>query len=198
MSLLRRPGLVVNRDMQALRVVTVARLVQIASAGRAALLDPLTWERFTWSQWTDLVAEEPEALHTPSRLVRLPSIAVLLSTSKMARPRQHVAFTRANLFARDHYSCQYCGQQQPKSGLSIDHVVPRCQGGLSTFENCVLACTDCNARKGGRTPAQCGMKLLRQPTRPRANLLASLDPTKIPRSWDTFVSHLYWSVPLQA
>ena len=69
-------------------------------------------------------------------------------------PTAAVSFSRRNIFKRDHWTCQYCGRQPGGDELTIDHVVPRSQGGVSTWENCVLACIDCNKRKADRTPAQ--------------------------------------------
>lgn len=74
------------------------------------------------------------------------------------------------LFARDGYRCQYCGRHQRelshREGLNRDHVIPKCQGGENTWENCVTSCSSCNSRKDNRTPAQAGMKLLSVPTEP--------------------------------
>ena len=81
-------------------------------------------------------------------------------------PTQAVAFSRRNIFKRDRFTCQFCGRQPGSEELTIDHVVPRSRGGTSTWENCVLACVPCNARKANRTPEQAGMKLRRAPVRP--------------------------------
>jgi 5-methylcytosine-specific restriction endonuclease McrA len=73
--------------------------------------------------------------------------------------------SRKNILIRDGHICQYCGEKFLSGELELEHVIPRAQGGLSTWENLVAACRDCNARKGDRTPAEAGMKLLRQPRR---------------------------------
>ena len=77
-------------------------------------------------------------------------------------PAAAVTFSRRNIFKRDRYVCQYCGSQPGSEELTIDHVVPRSQGGVSSWTNCVLACMTCNKRKADRTPEQAGM-MLRQP-----------------------------------
>ncbi|HEY8518032.1 MAG TPA: HNH endonuclease [Candidatus Binatia bacterium] len=94
----------------------------------------------------------------------VPRVILLVSYDRV--PRRHVRFTRANVYARDRDTCQYCGRRFPRSELNLDHVVPRSQGGLSTWDNVVCSCHNCNRRKGGRTPEQCGIRLLRKPTRP--------------------------------
>ena len=80
-------------------------------------------------------------------------------------PSRIQTLSRKNIVIRDGYTCQYCGEVFVSSELELEHVMPRARGGLSTWENLVAACRDCNARKGDRTPAEAGMKLLRQPRR---------------------------------
>ncbi len=77
-----------------------------------------------------------------------------------------MTFSRRNVAKRDHYTCQYCGAQPGAEGITIDHVVPRSQGGTSSWTNCVAACETCNAKKSDRTPDRAGMKLRRRPFRP--------------------------------
>lgn len=74
-----------------------------------------------------------------------------------------VMFSKANLMARDRSTCGYCR----KKATTMDHIVPRCQGGQSEWGNCIAACRKCNSRKGGRTPAQAGMTLLWEPFTPK-------------------------------
>ena len=87
-------------------------------------------------------------------------------------------FNRRNIFARDNNQCQYCGQKFPTSELSLDHVIPRSQGGQSTWENIVCACVECNVRKGGRTPKQAHMTLIRKPEKPKRSPMLNLKLTQ--------------------
>ncbi len=113
-------------------------------------------------------------------------------------PKQTVKFNRRNIFARDNNQCQYCGKKFPTSELSLDHVVPRSQGGGSTWENIVCACVGCNVRKGGRTPKQAHMSLIRKPEKPKRSPLLNLKLTqKKYQSWKTFLDNAYWSVELK-
>lgn len=83
-------------------------------------------------------------------------------------PRQlRLPCSRRAVFARDRETCQYCGQQPGRANLTMDHVIPRSQGGQTTWENVVTACRDCNHRKGGRTPEQANMVLLSTPRQPQ-------------------------------
>jgi 5-methylcytosine-specific restriction endonuclease McrA len=78
-------------------------------------------------------------------------------------PSRIQKLSRRNILIRDGYVCQYCGGKFSISELELEHVIPRAQGGRSTWENLVAACRVCNVRKANRTPAEANMKLLRQP-----------------------------------
>ena len=67
---------------------------------------------------------------------------------------------RARVYIRDRYTCQYCGEHRHAKDLTLDHILPRAQGGGSTPANLVTACVRCNQRKGNRTPEQARMPLL--------------------------------------
>ena len=113
-------------------------------------------------------------------------------------PRQTIRFNRRNIFARDGNQCQYCGRHFPTSELSLDHVVPRSRGGDTCWENIVCACVACNVKKGGRTPHEAHMKLIRPPVRPKRSplLTVKLGNPKY-ESWKTFLDNAYWSVDLK-
>jgi 5-methylcytosine-specific restriction endonuclease McrA len=109
-----------------------------------------------------------------------------------------VKLNRRNIYARDHSQCQYCGKTFSTKELTLDHVVPRVQGGENSWTNLVCACVRCNARKGGRTPAQARMKLIREPVKPRRNpaITLRLGSPKY-QSWKAFLDEAYWTVELQ-
>ena len=154
----------------------------------------------SWLQISELQRQfEPER-HDWVRTVRfeiaVPRIIRLLGYDRL--PEQTVKLNRRNLFARDRNQCQYCGRHFPTSELSIDHVNPRSLGGLDTWDNLVCACIKCNARKGGRTPEQAGMKMIRRPERPKRNPLITIRlGNEKYASWKTFLDHAYWSVELR-
>jgi len=88
--------------------------------------------------------------------------------------KQLVKFSRKNLFLRDNYTCQYCGEMCPINKLTYDHVIPKSKWSSkyspTSWENIVTACYMCNRKKGDRTPQQANMKLLLEPNRPKFNL----------------------------
>ncbi len=141
----------------------------------------------------DIVAHYDREVRSASMAMRLPSVIAL---RQFIRPSQHPAFTRFNLFLRDAFACQYCGAAED---LTFDHVVPRAQGGRTTWENVATACAPCNLRKGGRTPRQAGLRLHHEPYRPTSWQLQEngrrFPPNHLHESWRDW---LYWDVPLEA
>jgi 5-methylcytosine-specific restriction endonuclease McrA len=112
-----------------------------------------------------------------------------------------VRFSRFNIYARDANTCQYCGRRCARAELNLDHVVPRSRGGVTTWENVVCSCVACNLRKGGRTPDEAGMRLLRAPSRPRwTPMFRSATRRAFYSEWRPFLSladAAYWNVELR-
>ena len=90
-----------------------------------------------------------------------PSVIRLIDYRRV--PAHIAKLSKKNFYLRDHYRCQYCGRQRDPSELTLDHVMPRSRGGLSTWENQVTACKSCNHRKADKTPVEAGMNLLHKP-----------------------------------
>jgi 5-methylcytosine-specific restriction endonuclease McrA len=122
-----------------------------------------------------------------SARLRLPIPEVITLARYDRLPSTAITFSRRNVAKRDHYTCQYCGAQPGGEAITIDHVVPRSQGGTSSWTNCVAACEDCNARKGDRTPDQAGMKLRHRPVRPEWKPFYAAQGVSI-ESWARFVN----------
>jgi 5-methylcytosine-specific restriction endonuclease McrA len=127
---------------------------------------------------------------------KLPSVIRLLRYIKIKRRFDYVPFSRANIYARDRHQCQYCGVGFGTAELTFDHVVPVAQGGRKDWENIVTCCITCNRRKGGRTPRQADMRLIRPPRRPnRAPAVRiTFGLRDAPESWRDYV---YWNVELE-
>jgi len=105
--------------------------------------------------------EDGHFLHSARLAMRLPSVIRLLEYRRI--PHQSRALSRKNILLRDRNTCQYCGAVLPSSDLTLDHVLPRSRGGSSTLENLVACCLPCNRRKGNQSPAEAGMRLMREP-----------------------------------
>lgn len=99
-------------------------------------------------------------------ILEVGSILVIDTKSHVVKDFQYAPFERSLLFKRDRCTCAYCGDSFRESILTMDHVLPACQGGADSWENLVTACKDCNQRKAGRTPEQARMELLYVPFRP--------------------------------
>ncbi len=145
----------------------------------------------------EVIREYDREIHAVSFTIRLPSVIRLLRYVRVKRRLDYVPFSRANIYARDEYSCQYCGDPYPMSELTFDHVVPVAQGGRKDWENIVTCCISCNRRKGGRTPEEAGMRLIRLPKRPASTPVSAIRITiglrNAPDSWRDY---LYWNVEL--
>lgn len=139
----------------------------------------------------EVVEEYDREIRTISMKIKMPSVLRLLKYIPLTRKKHIVRFSRANVFVRDAFTCQYCGRKRPRNELTLDHVVPAVQKGKKTWENIVTACIQCNQRKGGRTPAEAGMGLINKPMRPewlptftiRYSLKSAPDRWKLYLSW---------------
>lgn len=194
-GVLERPTLVLNRSWQPVHVAPVARALILLWNGSAHVVDPDDFRLYSWSDWAALAPRDGEPfIRTVASRLRVPEVVTL---TRHDRPRVNaVTFCRRNVFKRDHNTCQYCGARPGTEELTIDHVMPRSQGGGTTWENCVLACVSCNARKANRTPDQAGMKLRKPPHRPAWKPLYDASTVRI-ASWSRFLSEAYWNVTLE-
>ena len=192
---LQRPTLVLNRNWQPINVATVARALIMLWNDSAKIVDPVDYQLYNWSDWSRLVPDRDEPfIQSVRQRIRIPEVIAL--TKFDAMPTRTVTFSRRNVFKRDKMTCQYCGKQPGSEELTIDHVVPRAQGGLSSWTNCVLACIDCNSKKADRTPAQAHMKLRKEPVRPAWKPIYADRMNRV-KSWSKFISEAYWIVELE-
>lgn len=197
--------LVLNRFYMAVHVINVKRALCLLfrelaevihlEAGQYANYDFQSWREI--SELRDsLLSTHDDWIHGVNFRLQAPRVIRLLSYDRV--PKQTLRFNRRNLFARDHNQCQYCGRNFPTSELSLDHVMPRSRGGETSWENIVCACVNCNVRKGGRTPHEAHMKLIRPPQKPKRSPLLSvkLGNPKY-ESWKSFLDAAYWNVDLK-
>jgi 5-methylcytosine-specific restriction endonuclease McrA len=166
-----------------------------------ATFEPLkvvNWQKAVtlWCQGkVEIVSVYDREVHAVSFTFKLPSVIRLLRFVHIKRRVDYVPFSRANIYARDQYSCQYCAGTHPTSELTFDHVVPVAHGGRKDWENIVTCCISCNRKKGGRTPEQAGMRLIRHPRRPEKApaLRITIGLRNAPESWRDYI---YWNVAL--
>jgi 5-methylcytosine-specific restriction endonuclease McrA len=204
-SALSASVLLLNRLYMAVRVVSARRaltllyreLVEVVS------VDDGQYLAYDFDDWVEVSQakhrfqpEEYDWIRTVRFQIAVPKIIRLLGYDKL--PSTGVKLNRRNLFARDQNRCQYCGKRYPTSELSLDHVIPRSQGGDNSWENIVCACIRCNVKKGGRTPQQARMKLVIHPAKPKRSpvLTIKLSDSKY-ASWKQFLDYAYWNVELK-
>ena len=134
----------------------------------------------------NVAAEYEEVVRSEKLTLPLPSVIVL---KNYVVPTKTVPFTRANLFLRDEFTCQYCGCKG--KDLTFDHVVPKSRGGKTRWDNVVAACQTCNLRKAAKTTSQAGFKLKKVPTKPSPEVLLNkgkkFPPSDMHKSWSDFL-----------
>jgi len=141
----------------------------------------------------EVIEEYSREIHSVTFTLKLPSVVRLLQMVK--RPKSPVKFSRQNIYSRDRYQCQYCGSKYTSEELTYDHVIPKSRGGKTRWENIVTCCVECNRKKGGRTPSEASMDLIRHPARPTwvPAIRITLEFQKVPETWRDY---LYWNVEL--
>ena len=198
--------LVLNKLFMAVHVISVRRafillckeLAEVVAMedGQFSTYDFESWREVSEFRAKNFREEEDDWVRTATSEIQVPRVIRLLGYEKM--PKHTVKFNRRNIFARDNNQCQYCGKRFATTELSLDHVVPRSQGGLSSWDNVVCACVACNVKKGGRTPKQAHLSLIRKPEKPKRSPILNLKLTNRKyQSWKTFLDNAYWSVELK-
>jgi 5-methylcytosine-specific restriction endonuclease McrA len=178
------PALVLNADFRPLNYFPLS-LWSWQDAIKAVCLERVT-----------IISEYEQSISSPTTVINLPSVIAL---KEYVPQNRNPAFTRFNVFLRDRFSCQYCGNGFSASDLTFDHVVPRSKGGRTNWTNVVAACSPCNLRKGNKLPGQCNMHPLLRPSAPNMWQLQengrAFPPNYLHESWRDY---LYWDSELQS
>ncbi|MBI2923531.1 MAG: HNH endonuclease [Planctomycetes bacterium] len=195
-AVLDQRTLVLNRSWVAIDTTTVRKALVWMYRGLARAIAPESFETHDFASWTDLSVNHGDpCIHTINLQIRVPEIIILALYNEV--PKKEVVFSRRNIYKRDRFTCQYCGEQPGSEELTIDHILPRAKGGKSSWENCVLACVECNRAKANRTPAEAGMLLKKAAVRPPWTPFISLKLGTRRASWERFVSERYWDIELE-
>jgi 5-methylcytosine-specific restriction endonuclease McrA len=164
--------LLLNATYEPLRVISWKRAITLVTLDKVEVLE--TYER---------------KVRSVTLAIRLPAVVRLLH---LVRFRNHtIRFSRQNIYTRDKFQCQYCGRRMDSCDLTYDHVIPKSMGGRTAWENIVTCCLPCNKKKGGRTPTQARMHLIRRAKRPSWHpmLMITLRVAQTPDSWRDY---LFW------
>jgi 5-methylcytosine-specific restriction endonuclease McrA len=159
--------LVLNATFEPINVCTVRRAAVLILKAKAEVIEHASWE-----------------LHAESLTLPRPVVIRLVTYVRVPRDTHRRKITRRAVFARDAWTCQYCGS---RSNLTVDHVVPRSKGGISTWENIVASCAPCNRRKGDALLRQVGMSLQRKPRRPNPHVFIHVASPSIPTAWRAYL-----------
>ncbi len=160
--------LVLNATYEPVNVCTVRRAVVLLLKEKA-----------------ELVERADRELHSATTTLARPAVIRLVTYVRVPRDTHRRKITRRAVFARDDWTCQYCGS---RSQLTVDHVIPRSKGGLSTWDNIVASCAPCNRRKGDSLPRQAGMVPRREPRTPNPNVFIQVASPSIPPAWRQYLA----------
>lgn len=185
--------LVLNRLWQAVNIVGVQRAFGLLLQDHAQVINTRddSFQMMDSAQWLTLCTEDEPTddeafVQTVRMRIRIPKVLLLRDYGQL--PGQEVKFTRENLFERDNYRCQYCGNSFEAKELNMDHVIPRDRGGRTSWENIVTSCIQCNTNKANRLPHQANMHLIRKPERPRWRpFISTLVGQDYDNDWDHFI-----------
>ena len=200
--LLDRPVLVLNRLWQPIHTCSARRALKLVCVGHAQVVQTegeAKYQTHDFGSWVDYSANRiaEEMIHSVHLALSVPKIIVLAFYDRL--PRKEVKFTRHNVFLRDKYTCQWCGNPFSERDLNLDHVHPRDKGGKTTWENIVTSCIRCNTRKGNKLAHEVNMKLLRKPSVPRWRPMFGMrDDAPADESWRQFLHPDKESVQLSA
>lgn len=172
-------ALVLNASFEPLQIVSWQRAIQLLFQGKV-----------------EVIEESDHEIRTVRITMRAPAVLRLLKYVPLSKKKQIVRFSRANVFLRDNFVCQYCGNRFQRGALTLDHVIPIVQGGEKSWENIVTACKPCNQRKGGRTPPQAGIRLLKKPKQPYwlPNQSVQIGISRSHEQWKIYFGHPQFDV----
>jgi len=166
--------LLLNQGFEPIKVISWQRAITLLFLGKVEVIEEY----------------EASGIRSVNLVIKIPAVVRLLRAFR--RHSRPVKFSRVNIYARDHYKCQYCGRKASISELTYDHVMPRSRGGNTEWTNIVTCCYLCNRKKGGRTPTEAGMKLLTAPSQPNwvPAIAIRISLRSVPDAWRDY---LYWT-----
>ena len=193
--------LVLNRNFYAIHITSWRRALSLVYLDHARVVDE-EYKTYNFSDWQELslmIEKHPAGfVHTPSLKIAIPEVIALRGYGRI--PVSEIKFTRRNIYEHYNYRCCYCGHKFQTSDLNLEHIIPRSRGGQSSWNNVVTSCIACNIRKGDSLPEEAGMKLLKQPSKPKwrgASSLVFHSTFKIKASWQKFVDNIYWNTEIE-
>jgi len=169
--------LLLNATFEPLKVIDWKRAIRLLTLGKVEVLE-----------------EYDRDIHSVTFAIKLPAVLRLFRYVRYRK--KHIKFSRANIYARDNFKCQYCGRRFESQDLTFDHVVPKRYGGKTEWTNIVTSCYRCNGKKGARPLKEAGFNLLKKPIKPDwvPFLMITIGVRPVPESWRDY---MYWNLELK-
>lgn len=186
MSVLNEPTLVLNRNWQPVTFLPVQTCIVNVMRDMASVLDPVNYLLLTFEEWAVSKPDTDRWIKTAHEPIPAPEVIVLKKYGE--RPPRKIVFNKHTLAKRDEHQCQYCGADLYREKITVEHVLPRSRGGPTTWENCVAACENCNARKADQTPQEAGMPLRSKPVRPNWRTKLRVPHGVVRPVWEPFLA----------
>jgi len=193
--------LVLNRSFYAVNITSWQRALSLVYINHAEVVDQeyRTYSFEDWRQLSTMTKDHPAGyINTPNLKIAIPEVIALKLYDRL--PTTDIKFTRRNIYEHYNYRCCYCGKKLSSSELNLEHVIPRCRGGKTTWANIVTSCIPCNLKKGSMLPSEAGMELLIKPSKPKWRGTIPLilqSPVKMRSSWQRFIDTVYWDGELE-
>lgn len=159
--------LVLNQNYEPISICNARKAILLLFLGKAELIE----------------AKNGKVVRSPKTQIPVPSIVRLDDYVRL--PFQKIILSRKNILRRDGHQCQYCGSQG--GNLTLDHIIPKSQGGEDTWENLITACVSCNNKKDNKKPEDANMRLLRQPRKPNHITFIRHSVNKIDERWKPYL-----------
>ena len=185
-GVLQEPCLVLNRNWQAVTFMPIQTCIVTVMRDMASVMDPENYYLMDFEEWCKQAPKGARWIKTASNAIPAPEVIVLKKYGE--RPPRKINFNRPNLYRRDDWTCQYCGEELPQRKLTVEHILPRSRGGPTTWDNCVAACSRCNGRKADKTPDEAGMRLRKEPHKPNWKVRLRAPQGILRPSWAPFLA----------
>ena len=188
MSILNEPVLVLNKSYTAVHINSVREAIIKICLGVADAIDTNDHSRYEWDTWRDInpTGNGQKFIQTSHDFILAPKIIILKDYNKI--PVFEVKLTRRNVFIRDNFRCQYSGRKLRINEATLDHIVPESRGGKSDWNNLVTCDRAINSKKGHKTLAEAGLKLINYPKKPHWNPLFCATLHIVPQEWTSYLS----------
>jgi 5-methylcytosine-specific restriction endonuclease McrA len=168
-KLSRNTVLVLNKNWQAVGIKNPADTFAMLMTDAATGLDIRGLDYMVplrWNDWVKLpIEDDDDFVQTVNQKIKIPKVIILSRFDRV--PKKRPRFSQKNIWIRDNFTCQYTGKKLKPGEGNIDHIVPRSKGGSTSWDNCVLACKQVNAKKADATPEEAGLRLLKKPEPPK-------------------------------